>query len=209
MSKFSYSRPKLGTQELNKDECFLEASGSSSAEDTLDWKTIHHEALMLYKTRVVKDLPEEKEPVPSRSINSRMHLFSESIDTVQRRAHCGTKDVLIFVSRVNKPTDAELDPRLVSFRKKERLSEEDKEKLREEGIPSHTWRSEAKILESRYLMEDTSYNIVGVFDDSDLTATAVLRQITDVCSSTTKFGSKESPTFYVSLVIVLICILLH
>jgi len=181
--------PKEDYSQILDDDAHKDLSSS-------EWKKINQESLELYKTRAVHGLPETKETecTPRDSfLTSQMNTFTQNLDDRRSdKTECGSKDVLIFISQVCNPAEAELQPHLVSFRKKGQLNKEDMRKLKEEGVPSHTWQFEAKMLEFRYRLERSMYNVVGVFDDRDLTPTAVLRQITDICKSTTRFGSTYS-----------------
>ena len=97
------------------------------------------------------------------------------------RGAIGPRDVLIIsIETVDGPD--------VVPRKKGCLTQEDKDRLTSERIPSDCWEEDAKMMEARY-SRDKKYSVVSI--ERDTTAEHILSTIDTLLKNTKKPGGKK------------------
>ena len=96
----------------------------------------------------------------------------------------GSRDVLILVSRESEGPD-------IVPRKKGELTQEDRDRLTSEGIPSECWEDDVKLMEARYL-KDSNYPSVTVAETPHMRKEHALNKISTLLNTTTQPGGKNA-----------------
>ena len=104
----------------------------------------------------------------------------------------GPRDVLII-----KSSECLEGPEIVP-RKKGELTQEDKDRLSSQGIPSECWDDDAKLMRARRCKEEVRFNIVAVEDGPGMTVLYVLEKITSLLKNTRMPGGMFPSNNYVA-----------
>ena len=97
---------------------------------------------------------------------------------------CGSRDVLILVSRESEGPD-------IVPRKKGELTQEDKDRLTSEGIPSDCWEDDVKLVDARY-RKDNTFKSVTIEDIPHMKKEHALNKIFTLLNNTTQPGGKTT-----------------
>ena len=97
---------------------------------------------------------------------------------------CGSRDVLILVSRVSEGPD-------IVPRKKGELTQEDKDRLTSEGVPSECCEDDVKLMEAR-CHQDNKFKSVTIEDIPYMKKEHALNKISTLLNNTTQPGGKNA-----------------
>ena len=106
----------------------------------------------------------------------------------KRFAASGSRDGLILVSSV--PEGPQIVPRM-----KGELTQQDKDRLTSEGIPSECWEDEAKLMRARYLKYGVVQSII-IEDTTYMKKQLALDRIAALFNNTTAQGGMKKEHVY-------------